>query len=49
MWICAIDYQKEQDHMATKKAKEEVEVEVTVIEEPKKKPSAEGMGKALGS
>lgn len=35
--------------MATKKTKEEVQVEVTVVEEPKKKASAEGMGKALGS
>jgi len=35
--------------MTAKKAKEEVEVEVTVVEEPKKRTSAEGMGKALGS
>ena len=35
--------------MATKKQKEQVEVEVTVVEEPKKKASTEGMSKALGS
>jgi len=35
--------------MAAKKAKEEEQVEVEVVEEPKKKPSAESMGKAFGS